>query len=137
MNKKIIVVPLILLIIIFFVIKMILNFNGLEFMGYIYYIFTLFIFIYLVICSIILLKKEKTKAIISIIIEIIIFLASLFIMSIIVGKDTRVNNNIVRNSDLLSFKDDKIGYKYIDSIVRGNEPIHCSVELCEIRPINK
>ena len=34
-------------------------------------------------------------------------------------------------------KDDKIGYKYINFIVRGNEPIHCSMELCEKRPIDK
>ena len=137
MNKKKIIIPLLILILLFFIIKLFLNFNGLEFMSYIYYVFASFIFIYLIICSIILFKKEKNKIVISILIEIMIFIVVLFIMSIVVGKDTRVNNDIVRNSDLLSFKDDKIGYKYINLIVRGNEPIHCSMELCEKRPIDK
>lgn len=130
------IISLVILTLLFLIIKLVLNFNGLEFMSYIYYIFASFIIINLIICSIIIYRKEKNKLILSIVIEILIFLAILFIMCIVVGKDTRINNNIVRNSNLLSFKDDKIGYKYVNSIVRGNEPIHCSVELCDKRPID-
>ena len=137
MNKKKIVISLIVLLLLFFIIKAFLNFNGLEFMSYIYYLFISLIFIYLIICTIILFRREIQKIVVSILIEVVIFVIILFIMSIVVGKDTRVNDNIVRNMDLLSFKDDKVGYRYVNWIVRENEPIHCSVELCEKRAITK
>ena len=137
MNKKKIIIPLIILLLSFLIIKLFLNYIQLEFMSYIYYYFISLVFIYIITSSILLYRKEIKKIIISILTEVIIYAIVLFVMFIVVGKDTRVNNSIVRNIDLLSFKDDKIGYKYVNWVVRGNEPIHCSIELCEKNPITK
>ena len=73
MKKMFLFMPLVVSSIVLFIVKLILNNNGLEFMSYIYYWFVSINFVYVIIYSLCLFKNNKELKKISIITELIIF----------------------------------------------------------------
>jgi len=130
MKEKFLFVPSLVSTIVFFIIKLILNNRGLEFMSYIYYLFIFINFIYIIISSLYLFKKDKE---LKILIEVIMFLIIFCSTKLIIGNDVRVNKNIVQTKYITVLQNPKYGYRYVNYFVRGNEKIECILELCKYK----
>ena len=97
MKKIFLFIPLVVSTIVLFIVKLILNNNGLTFMSCIYYWFISINFVYLIIYSIFLFKGNKELRKIIVITEIIIFVFVISAMKLwYLGNDVRINENFVQ-----------------------------------------
>ena len=132
MKKMFLFMPLVVSSIVLFIVKLILNNNGLEFMSYIYYWFVSINFAYVIIYSLYLFKDNKELKKISIIIELVIFVIVYSTMKICyIGNDVRINEYIVQTKFIIQVQAPKFGYRYVNFFVKGNEEKFCEVEMCE------
>ena len=133
MKKILLFIPLVVSTIILFIVKLILNNNGLTFMSSIYYWFISINFVYLIIYSLYLFKGDKKLRKIIMKTEIIIFVFVFSAMKLwYLGNDVRINKNYVQNKFAIEARPPRIAYKYVNQFVRGNEEIWCDGEICVI-----
>lgn len=116
--------------------KLLLNFNNLEFMSWIYYFSLLILMIYsLAITNYLLIKKETYShlKIISInFIGLIVFGIIATIISNFIGTNYQLQNkNFVHERFPFDFKPNNYVYEYKNFIIRGTDKLKCIAEMCD------